>query len=108
MMKTKHTAGTWSYYHTDDPDWILVMAGGKAGRIVANVNGKSCPDLSSAPCDVVMPAESNARLIAAAPELLGACQAVLRAQQSHRWHVNSDEADPFELVRTALAKATAG
>ena len=50
------------------------MAGGYAGHIVANVNPESCPDATSAPVFVRMPAEANVRLIAAAPDLLEALQ----------------------------------
>ena len=75
-MKTQHTPGPWTI-HADTDGWPLVMSGGVAGRIVANVNPQSCPDESSAPEFVEMPCEANARLIAAAPELLEALQSVL-------------------------------
>ena len=93
-MKTQHTPGPWTI-HADTDGWPLVMSGGVAGRIVANVNPQSCPDESSAPEFVEMPCEANARLIAAAPELLDACKAAL-----------SDDQPYIEKCRTAIAKAT--
>jgi len=50
--------------------FVLVVAGSQSGRIVANVNAESCPDIHSGPAFVRMPIEANARLIAAAPNLL--------------------------------------
>ena len=99
-MKTQHTPGPWTI-HADTDGWPLVMSGGVAGRIVANVNPQSCPDESSAPAFVAMPCEANARLIAAAPELLEALEASLAL---------IDLVIPFEgevtrTARAAIAKA---
>jgi hypothetical protein len=54
--------------------------------------------------------DANARLIAAAPDLLAACQLVLRRwtfdshqQHTHSWH---DMQDCAEIIRAAIAKAT--
>lgn len=86
-MKTKHSPAPWTM-HREDPasEWLLIMSGGPAGRIVANVNAESCPDISSAPAFVQMPQDANGRLIAAAPELLAALISALS--------VIPDPADP--------------
>lgn len=78
-QSVQFTPGPWSY-HLEEPsrEWALVMAGGKGGQIVANVNSKSCPDSTSAPAFRAMPAEANAKLIAASPDLLEACREMLR------------------------------
>ena len=119
-MKTQHTPGPWTI-HADTDGWPLVMSGGVAGRIVANVNPQSCPDESSAPEFVEMPCEANARLIAAAPELLEAVVAaelMLRhAAMTIEWEVGNcrseeameaSKAWPLEVytARAAIAKAT--
>ena len=100
--KPKHTPGPWSYYF--EGEWALVMAGGKAGNIVANVNSESCPNQSSAPAFVQMPAEANARLIAAAPDLLATLEDIVRITEISdvwlpRWWL--------EDARKAIAKAEA-
>ena len=97
-MKTQHTPGPWTI-HADTDGWPLVMSGGVAGRIVANVNPQSCPDESSAPEFVEMPCEANARLIAAAPELLEALQFVMTAS-------GEQLSTAFEQAQAAIAKAT--
>ena len=100
-QETQHTPAPWTI-HADTDGWPLVMSGGVAGRIVANVNPQSCPDESSAPAFVAMPCEANARLIAAAPELLEALEASLALIEL---------GIPFEgaitrKIRAAIAKAT--
>jgi hypothetical protein len=55
-----------------------------------------------------MRSKANARLMAAAPDLLTACQALLDARYSS-WHrfAEEDEREPFDmfLARAAIAKA---
>jgi hypothetical protein len=82
-MSTQHTPGPWIIYSGSDAEihrkdgFVLVVSGNNAGRIVANVNTESCPDASSAPAFVRMPADANARLIAAAPDYYAATQQLL-------------------------------
>ncbi len=92
-----HTPGPWASHPSDQPDWWLVTA--KSGRIVANVNCESCPDTDSAPAFVKMPAPANARLIAAAPELLAALELI---------HANAAESAEWIRSRVATAIAKAG
>ena len=78
-MTEGHTRGPWKYgWETSAREWALVT--NSAGSVVANVNSESGPDAQSVPATRKMPAEANARLIAASPELLEAlrqCQRVL-------------------------------
>lgn len=95
-MNSRHTHGPWSIEH--DSEWPMVMAGGK---IVANVNPES---FYAGVADLIeMPAEANARLIAAAPELLEALDAMerhfIRYNDTHNSLV-------LERARAAIAKAT--
>lgn len=47
-------------------------------------------------------AEANARLIATAPELLEACESILR-----RWHMGEPtDSEHIEFIRSTIAKAT--
>ena len=67
FQPASHTPGPWSVSNEVEDGWRMVMANGK---IVANVNPES---FSVGVADFLeMPAEANARLIAAAPELLEA------------------------------------
>lgn len=69
VKHTPHTPGPWSYsWETQDRDWAIVTD--VNGWIVANVNTETGPDVHSAPAMRQMPAEANAYLIAAAPDLL--------------------------------------
>jgi len=67
-MSGAHTPGPWSYsWESDTRDWAIVTADG--GQIVANVNTESGPDTHSVPAMRQMPAEANARLITAGPDM---------------------------------------
>lgn len=78
MAGTKHTAGPWAYgWETQDQHWAIVTDA--AGGIVANVNTETGPDAHSAPAMRQMPGEANARLIAAAPDLLAALEEAVKA-----------------------------
>lgn len=102
----KHTPGPWAY-HFEEPNrkWALVMSGGKAGVIVANVNTESCPDTASAPAFRVMPAEANAQLIAAAPDLLRALEQIHNNAEGRKW--NSLSADRGDMDSWQSIAATA-
>lgn len=66
-MSAQHTQGRMTV-HTDGADgWPLLMIGGPAGRIVANVNTESGVDTTKAPSIAFkpMPATENARRLAA-------------------------------------------
>jgi hypothetical protein len=97
----KHTPGPWSF-HADTNGWCLVMSGGKDGDIVANVNPESCPNAKSAPAFVVMPAQANARLIAAAPELLAFVEEYIDAFENGM----AGESYLHRIAKTAITKAT--
>ena len=106
-MKTQHTPGPWTI-HADTDGWPLVMSGGVAGRIVANVNPQSCPDESSAPEFVEMPCEANARLIAAAPELLDALQWLVDLMPDPELDSDPVQREQVIKAKVAIAKATGG
>lgn len=69
MTTPKHTPGPWFYSQESiDPDWYIVTING--GLIVANVNSH---------CRQV----ANARLIAAAPDLLETLRFLVRAVETN-------------------------
>ena len=100
---TKHTEGPWSVADHDQGDqddgWRTVMA---RGRIVANINPESFCGVEGGFVD--MPADANARLIAAAPEMLLALQTIARKT----WHRGTAMLHEEEmiLVTQAIARAT--
>lgn len=110
--KAAHSPEPWTY-HFEEPnnEWALVMSGGKAGQIVANVNTKSCPDHASAPAFRVMPAEANVLLITAAPELLRELRSLVRYEEIRIAHLDADGVNtgPLKIelhaARVAIAKA---
>ena len=70
----KHTPGPWEVRHESaDPEWSVVVASG--GRIVANVNAETGPDIPPLVA-TKMPKDANAALISAAPDLLAELQRV--------------------------------
>lgn len=89
-MSTKHTPGPWHYQDRSDA----------YTHIVRNAEGNSI--IVYAPQSTRPEAEANARLAAAAPELLEACQMMLGIMALKNW-----EGDPVaEKARAAIAKAT--
>lgn len=77
--------------------WELVTA--PSGKIVANVNAESGIELAA------MPAQANARLIAAAPELLEALQELLPHAFEY-WSEYGGNDDYIARARAAIAKAS--
>ena len=98
VIDTKHTPGPWTYSKEQTTNGHAHMVRQSSGESVANVRSHNRPTEE---------AQANARLIAAAPELLEALKAVL--------HFDSDPSIPGEYkhditiarkVRAAIAKAT--
>lgn len=91
-MGAKHTPGPWLVYAdlpSVEPDWHIVTNASRQ-RVLANVHIQ--------PGNTVD--EANARLIAAAPDMLAALQYLLTAhgEQLH---------DAFDQAQRAVAKASA-
>ena len=95
-MKTKHTPGPWN---VKDSDTVV----GPAGNVVAECCGYS--DKATTPEQQAQGGrESNARLIAAAPELLEACRLIVLAYG----HMD-DLTNPYvAAARAAIRKAEEG
>jgi len=105
-MTTKHTPGPWKLKLARFPNGKL------AG--VPYVFAPNGPDTYRHVCqpffdDAASPEiraqqEANARLIAAAPELIEALRAVVNSAVRHRWKTNSDEPDTLNAAMDTLAK----
>lgn len=101
-----HTPGPWEVRHESaDPCWAVVCALG--GRIVANVNSETGPDIPPL-VSIKMPTDANARLIAAAPDLLEAAKRLLEnADDRDETHdeETGEEYNDWKDLRDAIAKA---
>ncbi|MDY1510686.1 hypothetical protein SOK29_25370 [Pseudomonas aeruginosa] len=104
MSKHTHTPGPWQWNH---------------GRLLHNVPGEYSDTILDIQDKVWRPTDDDAKLIAAAPELLEACQAFSR-MYGRLWDVVEPSGSGFlspesvkeydaihELMTTAIAKATA-
>lgn len=87
---TCHSPGPWEQ-HERSPDGYVMSSD---WMLVAYTRLTGDPDTN----------EANARLIAAAPELLQALKCLLRDTQ-HADHTDCDEWCPVMMARAAIAKA---
>lgn len=86
MADVKHTPGPWEIFRPDDSGFLGIDGnGGKDSVVIYDDYGG-------------IKSEADARLIAAAPDLLAACEAALLNEGG--W------AEWQEQVRAAIAKAT--
>lgn len=107
-MSAAHTPGPWEVL-TDEPDSYCAIESN--GLTVATIEGMDVYAVAEEDCyDYGPVTAANARLIAAAPELLAACQSLLRdmravdaaGQYGLELQVSMDQA------YKAIAKATGG
>lgn len=93
----QHTSGPWkansgaTVYVAGD-EWETLSSGRTIRKRVAHALGNSIPEV-----------EANARLIAAAPELLAALEMVERRWESTEYH--SPTREEMEQVAAAIVKA---
>lgn len=92
MENTKHTPGPWmeSSFEVWSP-----LNGKRFGKVVANLRRAEAPDDE---------ARANALLIAAAPDLLAALEAIVNYQGLQIVVITDDQE---KQARAAIAKATA-
>jgi hypothetical protein len=94
--KASHTPGPW-HVLPDDPEHGRPA---RIGAICCHVDGVRCWILSDDSIDGID--EDDARLIAAAPDLLAACTKVLASLASDEGATRAD----MDLLRAVTAKAT--
>ncbi|QXR37264.1 hypothetical protein EGK70_007175 [Alcaligenes aquatilis] len=94
-MEHKHTEGPWTFR----PEAREIFGPPGSGVIVARL-----PEWGTA-ADAPDPSGSNAGLIAAAPDLLNALEALLSVSASHL-HMPATKSAAERQARAAIAKAT--
>lgn len=93
-MKTNHTPGPWEVRPSSNP------ASGSKWRDIVSVGTEFKPSY------VAEAIESDARLIAAAPELLAALQELIQYSEHHVGEVCTDSGlGSYVAARAAIAKA---
>jgi len=94
-MKQQHTPGPWKCsQHLGHPAWSVHMDAGDRGRGSTIVDGVAGIDLEQR--------LANARLIAAAPDLLEALQYMLEVCPA----IDKQGEEAHQLANAAIAKAT--
>lgn len=100
MSDPKHTPGPWGIEQTDTANWIGPMRpdGVKIAEIVADTDRDGLTD------EAMERNDANARLIAAAPELLEALEVLF-----DEWmHFGRPSTETMEKAESAIAKAKGG
>ena len=98
-----------TYKHTQGP-WIAYLYGKDSyGRTIATVGANDGDNRICELCAVDLPVDSieaNARLIAAAPDLLAVANALMEfADGNNRFNLTGKLAESVGLARAAIAKA---
>lgn len=106
MTEAKHTPGPW---HLEEMGYnsssYYIRGSSESGDRLTIGKGA----VAHIPRSTVNPMEANARLIAAAPELLEALKAMLEAEYAHEWEdYSSEELTVLEKAHAAIAKAEGG
>jgi hypothetical protein len=102
----KHTPGPWRYQRLNDGTFAIDHVTGRSSDYVANVYCHSRQHDGSPAFDALLPAyEANARLIAAAPDLLAALRNITECAEAGADGANMDLW--IEQARAAIAKASA-
>lgn len=105
MSTHKHTPGPWKFgkeLGARNGEWLVSFDAGSKWRGIAIAETRTGPGSE----------EANARLIAAAPELLEACQAMIEWDDREKDHAVDFNArmvlceQAFTKARAAIAKAT--
>lgn len=87
----KHTPGPWEARLLEDPQWMVGIKGEAFHAVCVTSQGND---------------EANARLIAAAPDLLAACKDLAAGRGRHTVREQAQWGDSLERAYAAIAKAT--
>jgi hypothetical protein len=92
-MSTQHTKGPWKFGSSNDDSVYKRNIGGSDGYHVAVASSREDDEV-----------DANARLIAAAPDLLEALQSIVDMDVAYQRGPKVEDA--VEVARAAIAKAT--
>ncbi len=98
----KHTPGPWKVSTT-----YKDFAAGRAAIVPWSDQGRTLAEVRPIKCYPASEVAANARLIAAAPDLLAACKRMVRASENHGSRKQMMNAAMIEL-RAAIARAEGG
>ena len=113
-MNAQHTSGPWAYRPHQHDDWGIVRTKGRDDmgfqRVICQANYVASPaELITHRSNNTDPAEANARLIAAAPELLEALEKAVEEIEDLRKYANNHggmlDDERCDYARAAIAKA---
>jgi len=102
-MKNLHTPAPWEIEGTTKRGNPHIITAGKKGWVIAEITNQ---ELGGKYDLTPERSEANARLIAAAPELLEACQSVLDKWHSKSSNFHKKEPEYLDTIRKAIQKAT--
>ena len=106
-MRVQHTPGPWAYRPQEYDDWGIVRIADRDEngfqRVICQANYVASPEaLMQHRVDGTDPAEANARLIAAAPELLEALEDAVEIIDDQ---LGGDFPDSLRHFKAVIAKA---
>lgn len=97
MTQDKHMPGPWVASEQDNGEWVIEAADRHVNDWVVAIVCDNCGDSST---------EANARLIAAAPEMLEVLRDLLDAIERDIPDAVSITTGPMQAARAAIVKAT--
>ena len=101
--KAKHTPGPWKYRPDKYDDWGVVKSA-DGYPVVQACLGRWTSEFDTHRTNKTDPAEANARLISAAPELLAALENIV-IQMNNYGSLNNLSWEGWEKARAAISKA---
>jgi hypothetical protein len=111
-MKTQHTKGEWILVYNKDNHAMIETVRVKAwedNNLMGDYRGCIIADLTESHGfrkHAFAEANANARLIAAAPELLNACKTVLKCKTNQYGETPELSNDLRTIIESAIKKAT--
>lgn len=107
MSNAKHTPGPWAFSRSDDfGDARFYVAQQDGAPYTSNYSDVATLIAETVSGERVSIQEANARLIAAAPELLEALQEMVEFFQPNAWGSSTNRSDALAKASAAIAKAT--
>lgn len=100
-MSAKHTPGPWRFYTEPQPNGCPIVGNGRGLMLAMLAHSVNYPDQRDE-------ANANARLIAAAPELLDALQWLVDLMPDPELDIDTVQREQVIKAKAVIAKATGG